>query len=166
MRDRWHFGISGLVVIYVGFALIPTEVLFNPSAPVFSDALEGENPKLEFYTREVLWDDTSIRFMAVVREVGEAPPVCVGQDGPFHYLAVNGPVLDKNLDWWTGHAHDCLDLPPGTYWTHTTWVVERPLAVLLPDWLHLDSLLGGLIPNKEVSRDGPPFTIHPNHLRG
>lgn len=161
MRDRWHFLISGFLGLYVIGEVLPAESLwFNPSPPVFGNAVAGESPHLDFYARTI-HSAADIRFAAVVREVGEAPWVCAGEDGPFKYQPAQGPVLGKDLGWWTAYDVGCEDLPPGTYWVQTTWTVERPLAALLPDWLHLDSLLGGILSAKDTTRDSPAFTITP-----
>lgn len=161
MKNRWHFAISGIFALYVLGEILPAECFwFNPEAPVFSNAYAGETPALDFYARKIQ-RGSSIRFAAVVREVGEAPWVCTGEDGPFPYEPAEGPVVGKDLGWWTAYADDCEQLPAGSYWVQTTWTVERPMAALLPDYLHLDGLLGGLLSDKEVTRNSPAFTIYP-----
>ena len=145
----WMFIYSACV------AVPPSAFWFKPGIPVFSDAMEGDPVPLA-YEREIK-RDTRIKYAVVLRRPGTTIPVCDDEGGPFTYRANIGPVVDRDLAWWTQNNPDCNNLKPGSYWIETTWTIVYPLGDLLPVWL--DPFLGWIIPSKDVSRISPLFNI-------
>ena len=153
---RLEWAILAAMVIYTGCVVVPASALwFIPGIPVFSDAVQGDPVPLA-YEREIK-RDSRIEYAVSIRRAGTNSTVCDVRGGPFTYKASIGPVVDRDLAWWTQDNPHCNNLSPGSYWVETTWTVVYPLGDLLPVWL--DPFLGWVIPPKRVSRISPLFNI-------
>ena len=163
-----------LALYCIAAAIPPSVFLFDPDAPTFHPAVEGEAIVYD-YSRTIK-ADALISYAVVIRQAGNISPVCEGRGGPFIYRqtrdhmgkVVSLPATPNTLGYWAGNP-DCDTLPAGTYSVSTTWTIERPLRAFLrkpfggenaPEWVTaLATAVGWLLPSKHVTRTSPAFTV-------
>ncbi len=145
-----------LLIGYSGLCAVPiTALWFDPGTPVFANADEGDTIPLAF--DRVIKRDSLIEYAVVIHRAKTNDVICDMRSGPFTYKAGLGPLVDKDLAWWTSENRACNSLKPGDYWAETTWTAVRPLGDLVPAWL--EPFVGYIIPPKRVTRRSPLFTI-------
>ena len=160
-------------VLYLVFAAFPASFLwYEPGFVRFMDAQQGTAPTLVFDRH--IKREAYISYSTVTRdESGDV--ACEGRGGPFTYSPVDGPLVGKDLVWWSAGDQRCASLPAGVYWTQTCWTVEAPVGDLIPNPLRwrvdvvdgeevrrpttLYNAISWLLQPKRVCRDSPPFEI-------
>lgn len=146
-----------LLVLYLIAASVRTEWLwFDPGEVKFTDAAIGEAPRLIF--SRTIHRKTMVAYSTVTRNAVTGNIYCEGKNGPFEYMQKNGPVVERDLVWWSAGNQACARLPAGTYVTHTTWTLPTPMRALLPSWAR-GTVIDRALPPKTVTRDSPAFRI-------
>lgn len=147
MRLIIHAIFMFIMIGYIGLAMLPAKLWYNPERMFIADIEQGEDLVLSYEGGAVRKFIGS--YAVKMRKIENGQPVCDAYGGPYGYMAGAAFPEPLTMKWWAVSDSRCYgsNVPEGQYYINTCWTVHN--------------VLRGLVPTKEVCIDSNVFTVLP-----